>query len=85
MLIWNGREWAQFVGYGPIGPNGAGEMEFGPCVSTEPLGGHDTVARAAPVFLQVLNEFLDSPDSSYVDGTASYWRMRLSTAAQGAL
>lgn len=85
MLIWNGTEYVQFVGTRLIEPDKAGYPEYEECVSTEPLGGHDTVARVGPEFLKVLREFLEDPNSSYVDGTASYWRMRLATASGGAL
>ncbi len=85
MLIWNGTEYVPFVGTHCVNPDDAGYPVYEKCVSTEPLGGHDTVARVAPAFTATLCEFLLDPDSSYVDGTASYWRMRLSAAAGGAL
>ncbi len=62
MLIWNGREWAQFVGSRCVNPNEAGYPEYEACVSHGPLGGHDTVARQGPVFMQVLLDFLEDPD-----------------------
>lgn len=86
MLIFNGKDWVQFVGTKPAPEQErVGVTPYVPCVSTGPLGGHDTVARTGPVFLDVLREFLADPTSSYVDGTAAMWRMRLSVASGGVL
>ena len=82
MLIWNGTEYKQIR---PLDVEIDHDAVHHPVQVTGPLGGHDTVARQGPLFLETLREFLADPNSSYVDGTASYWRMRLAAASGGVL
>jgi hypothetical protein len=84
MLIWNGREWAQFQGSRVVSQRGTG-THLEPCVKNEPLGNHDTYTRAGEKFRPVLQAFLNDPDSSYVGGNGSMWRMRLAAASGGVL
>jgi len=92
MLLWNGTEFVQFVGSTrevqiEVANDGSTVVYeiHKPCVKNEPLGDHDTVARQAPKFLEVLREFLADPKSSFVGGNAPLWRMRIERAAGGVL
>lgn len=81
MLIYNGKEWVQFVGSRPVQGPLAEPGKLEPCVDQSPLGNHDRVAFDGARFMPVLREFIADPNARFVGNDAMVWRKRLSDAA----